>query len=354
MWQLDNRTPFAVERGWIRDRDGSEVWLVAVKATFHVLEDGRTEVASQQPPVLRLPEHHGEPFRSSIKYDADLVLTRRNTDIIVVGHAHAPGGAPVTKLDCGFRVGALQKVLRVFGDRRWDILGASEPEPFVTMPLVYERAYGGVDLRSPHPERDWEWRNPVGVGYAASAANARGLSLPNIEHPDRLIRSWNDRPDPAGFGAIASHWQPRAGFGGTYDDAWQKTRAPLLATDLDDRHFQCAPADQQVPGFLRGAEQVILLNLHPSMARIQFRLPRLYLGFDTRFYDGSREIHKRRALHTVIFEPDHPQGPRVSLVWHSALHCHFKVQKLERTIVTLKTDLSTGQPSDDEADLEVA
>jgi hypothetical protein len=29
-------------------------------------------------------------------------------------------------------------------------------------------------------------------------------------------------------------------------------------------------------------------------------------------------------------------------VWHSAIRCHFKVHKLERTIVTLKTPLRGG------------
>jgi hypothetical protein len=129
-----------------------------------------------------------------------------------------------------------------------------------------------------------------------------------------------------------------------------KTRQPLLAEDLDDRYFQCAPADQQAPEFLRGGEAVILHNLHPR-GRIQFTLPKLYLGFETRFYDGSRERHKNRRLHTVILEPDFP---RVSLVWHSALPCHFKVQKLERTIVTLKTDISTGEREPDDSELEFA
>src|SRR5262245_9419527 len=147
MWQLDNRTPFAAERGWVRDRDGAEIWLVAVKATFDILEDGSTAPAKEQPPVLRLPEFHGEPYKSSVKYDADLVLTKKNTDVIVVGHAHAPPGTAVPQLDCGLKVGSLQKTVRVFGDRRWGSLRASEPEPFQKIPLVYERAYGGVDTR---------------------------------------------------------------------------------------------------------------------------------------------------------------------------------------------------------------
>jgi hypothetical protein len=299
---------------------------------------------------LRLPEHFGEPGKSSIKYDADLVLTKRTTDILVVGHAYAPAGHSVTHADVGFKVGPVQKVLRVFGDRQWGTFGASAPQPFEKMPLVYERAYGGVDLKSDQPDKDWDWRNPVGTGYATASGRATGLRLPNIEDPKNPIDSWRDRPAPAGFGAIASHWQPRVGYAGTYDERWIKTRQPLLAEDLDDRYFQSAPADQQAPGFLRGGEPVVLLNLRPE-GRLQFALPKVYLGFETRFYDGSREIHKRRELHSVILEPDFP---RVSMVWHSALPCHFKVQKLERTIITLKSDLSTGAPLVDDSELELA
>ena len=54
----------------------------------------------------------------------------------------------------------------------------------------------------------------------------------------------------------------------------------------------------------------------------------------------------------VIVICDHASGARVSLVWHSALPCHFKVQKLERTVVTLKADLSRGQPARAEPELE--
>nr|WP_301334573.1 DUF2169 domain-containing protein [Variovorax dokdonensis] len=349
MWLVDNRTPFAVERGWVRDRNGVEIWLVAVKATFDVLPDGSTEVAQVQPPVLREPAYHGEPGKSSIKYEADLVLTKATTDIIVVGHAHAPSGRPVEQLDAGFRVGPVQKMLRVFGDRRWGLVGATSPLPFTKMPLVYERAFGGVDAMSSDPERDWEWRNPVGCGYSIRKDHLDGSTLPNIEAPDRLIRAWDDRPAPAGFGAIGSHWQPRASFAGTYGEDWMKTRQPLLPVDFDERFFQYAPADQQSPEFLIGGESVVALNLSPRGV-LRFRLPRLYLGFETRFYDGSNENHKVRKLHSVILEPDYP---RVSLVWHSALPCHFKGHKLQRTIVRLKTNQSTGEPIDDAAEFMV-
>ena len=350
MWMVDNRTPFAADRAWVRDRDGAEVWLVAVKASFDILADGSTRICEEQPPVLRAPEYHGEPGKSSIKYEADLVLTKKVTDILVVGHAHAPGGRPVSELDVGFRVGPVQKILKVFGDRQWGPLGPSRPEPFVQMPLVYERAFGGVDPQSANPERDWDWRNPVGCGFALKKAHLDGVPMPNIEAADRLISSWDQRPAPAGFGPIDSHWQPRASFAGTYDERWMKERQPLLPEDFDERFFQCASADQQAPGFLAGGEMAAFYNLSPA-GDLRFALPKLYLGFDTRFYDGSREIHKLRKLHSVILEPDHP---RVSLVWHSALPCHFKVQKLERTIITLKTALNaSAAAAEDEPVYEV-
>jgi hypothetical protein len=336
MWQIENRTPFAAERGWVRDRDGAEIWLVVVKATFEIRPDGSTEIAQEQPPVLRTPQYHGEPATSSIRYEADLVRTKLTTDITVVGHAHAPSGRPVTQLDAGFRVGTVQKVLRVFGERSWGAMGPSAPQPFVSMPLVYERAFGGVDRQSPRPERDWDWRNPVGCGFAVSKQHLDDVQVPNFEYPDRPIRAWDERPVPAGFGAIGSHWQPRARFAGTYDDHWLATRHPLLPADFDDRFFQYAPADQQAPSFLAGGESVALLNLSPG-GSLRCVLPLMHVGFETRFYDGTRTIHGDRKLHSVILEPDFP---RLSLVWHSALPCHAKAHKLERTIIMLKTKLN--------------
>jgi hypothetical protein len=350
MWQVDNRTPFAAERSWVRDRDGAEVWLVAVKCTFDIKADGTTQPSADQPPVLRLAEYNGEPGKSSIKYEGDLVLTKTTTDMVVAGHACAPGGRPVTQLDVGFRVGPVEKRLKVFGDRVWRSAGISDPEPFVRMPLVYERAFGGADLRSGSPDRNFEWRNPVGTGFAVSRDNATGLRLPNIEYPNELVRSWNARPRPAGFGPIGAHWQPRAGFGGTYDAKWARDRQPLLPADFDDRFFQCVPQDQQAPSYLRGGEPVSVAGMTPD-GELHFTLPKVFLGFETRFADGSYETHKARNLHTVIIEPD---VPRVSLVWHSALPCHFMVHKLLRTMVTFKTEIARGAAVGEHHELELA
>jgi hypothetical protein len=343
MWQLDNRTPFAAGQGWIRDRDGAEVWLVVVKASFDIRPDGSTEISKDQPLPVRVPEHYGEPAKSSIRYESDFVLTKATTDVLVVGQAHAPGARAVPQLDVGLRVGSLRKVLRVFGERTWGLLGPGEPEPFTTLPLVYERAFGGLDVHSAHPEKDWDWRNPVGCGFAVKAAHLRGGRVPNVESPDRPIRTWDDRPPPAGFGAIASHWQSRAELAGTYGAKWEATRQPLLPDDCDDRFFQCAPADQQAATFLQGGEQVTLVNMSPH-ERLDFALPLMALTLESRFADGERRAHEPPRLHSVILEPD---LLRVSLVWHSALECHAKVHKLDATRIQWR---APGMPEDaDEA-----
>jgi len=350
MWRIENETPFAAERGWTRDRNGVEVWLVVVKCTFDIKADGTTVIANDQPEVRRIPEYHGEPGKSSIKYDVDLVPGKTTTDVTVLGDACAPEGRPVTELEVGFRVGPVSKLLHVSGDRAWHSSAVTRAEPFVRMPLVYERAYGGIDRLSKQRDRDFDWRNPVGTGFAMSRDSATGVRLPNIEYPHARITRWSDRPAPAGFGPIAREWQPRVALAGTYDDAWQRDRQPLVPEDFDDRFFQSAPQDQQTPAFLRGGEPVVLDGLSAG-GTVRFFLPKVFLSFETEFVGGRRERHTDRKLHSVILEPN---GPRVSLVWHSALPCHRDVHRLDCTTITVKDLLDNRHGRDaDPTELEL-
>jgi hypothetical protein len=127
---------------------------------------------------------------------------------------------------------------------------------------------------------------------------------------------------------------PRVKFAGTYDEKWQAERSPLLPEDFDDRFYQSSPVDQQSAQFLKGGEEVELLNLTPG-GHLSFCLPRVFLGFETDF--GDAPARHRANLHSVILEPD---APRVLLTWHTALRCHEKVTKLRRTTIIQKTLLS--------------
>lgn len=333
MWVLENNTPFAAERGWVRDKNGAEVWLVAVRGTFNIFPDGAMEIAEEQSDVCLVPEYSGKPGQSSLLYESDLIHSKPGTDVILHGHAYVPNGKYSTGLDIGFQVGSMSKSLRVTGDRYWDngLLGIkmTTPQPFTKMPITYERAFGGWDRKSENPEKHaWEPRNHIGTGFAVKAKHLVGERVANIECRNNLISSWNQRPPPAGFGPVAGHWQPRLKFAGTYDERWEEERLPLLPEDFDARYYQCAPPDQQVAGYLRGGEWVVLQNFTPQGV-LKFQLPTVTLNFETHF---ARETVSHAAdLHTVIIEPDHS---RLIMVWHTNLQCHAKVLKLERTTLT--------------------
>jgi len=334
MWQVDNRTPFATASSWVLDAEGNEIWVVAVKATYDIAPDGQCSISATQSSVLRDPVQgeKGEPL-----FETDLGHPKPNTDILLLGRAHAPGGEPVKELSVGFRVGDLVREARVYGDRKWEHDAGryypGEPKPFVSMSLDWSRCFGGSDS-----ETGRSLPNPVGCGLATSGP------LPNVEHSEQRLRSLSDRPDATGFGPVPCHWDWRNRYCGTYDEEWKTTRSPLLPKDFDSLFWQIAPPWQQYSGHLRGGEPVVLTNLTaPRCSRqpghLRFDLPQLSLEFETRFYNGSR-IHTDSCIHTVILETDYP---RVAVVHHMSLPCLRNGNKLERTIVTEKQRPGNGQ-----------
>jgi hypothetical protein len=326
MWAVSNRTPYAVDRAWGRDTDGVHEWIVAVKGTFDIKPDGRVVLADEQLPPLIAPEYNGKDGESSLRYDADIVGPKPTTDVLVNGTAHAPGGDPSTEFVVSLRVGKIHKRVKVVGNRKWEkgLLGTgkSAMEPVVKVPIVYERAYGGFDKSDPDPRRQkLEPRNPVGCGMVAKL----GDLLPNFE-----TVGWGSK-GPAGFGAIDSWWSPRRELQGTYDEAWQKSRYPILPEDWDPRSLLCSPEDQRSEKHLRGGELVELENLTPE-GKLSFTLPKVYLRYRT--YLNEKNIEHQDELRTVIVEPDHP---RVIMVWTSVLSVRNNADYLDETIVSEKS-----------------
>ncbi len=275
--KIGNETPFEAEALPFLDGEGKPFLTVVVKGTFAIVPEGVAAVDGAQIPILYGDEHTDPEKGGSPKFEADTAPFKPRADVLLVGKAHAPGGKPVRWLDAGLRVGALQKVVRVFGDRAW-ISGAgklsapvfTDPEPFTEMPLVYERAFGGIDAES----GGFCAENPVGCGFYTRKSPARidGAPLPNIEHASRPIRSWTDHPGPAGFGCVAKGWAPRVRHSGTYDETWERERSPLPPADFRYDFYNAAPPELQVEGYLRGDEEILLLNLEKD-GKVRFRLP---------------------------------------------------------------------------------
>ncbi|HEU4628432.1 MAG TPA: DUF2169 domain-containing protein [Gemmatimonadaceae bacterium] len=318
------------------DPDGVDTAYAVVKGTFALgglAEWGEPPPAAEQRPIVPAPEHHGDPLTTSIRVPSDLSLVKPATDVLLVGQAHAPGAWPVTQMDVALTVGPVRKQVRVVGDRVWAGNGVgvamTAPTPFASMPLVWERAYGGTDQVAGAPRA--EARNPVGTGFRdpESELAVEGTALPNLEDPRQPITSWKEQPPPAAFAPLGAHWEPRRSYAGTYDEAWQSSRAPYLPTDFDPRFLQLAPPDLIAPGYLQGGEPVEAVGVLPGGGVLRFRLPAVRITA-TFVLDGGLQVRPAN-LDTVLLEPD---AGCVVLTWRAALAVDKQALRLREVRAT--------------------
>ena len=274
--EILNDTPFVIETIPCMGPEGKTVLTIIVKGTFDIIPNEPAAVASEQTPVVFGDEFYNEKDGGSVKFESDVAPFKPRSDIVLVGRACVPEGALVRALDVSLRVGRVRKTIRVYGDRQWQCLSRllpdsiSKPQPFATMDLVYERAFGGIDIEGGRFFK----QNLIGCGFIAkkSTKTLDGASLPNLEDPNHLIRSWKDHPKPVGFGFYGRAWMPRAGFLGTYDERWRKERSPDPPEDFRFDYYNGAHPDLQVNGYLNGNEEVELVNLTPN-GTIRFQPP---------------------------------------------------------------------------------
>ena len=274
--ELINSSPFTATTLRWPDVDAKPKLTIVVKATYMIpLESEDPRPTPKQLPIFN-NDIMTETKPPSIRFESDLVPFKPCTDVVLVGHAYAPDGKPATELVAGLRVGQLRCGVAVIGDRQWqtqllDKPTVSHTQPFRAMELVYERAFGGFDK----PAGMYCKENHVGTGFIGKRTIERleGLRLPNLEDPRNLINAWNSKPRPVGFGFYGRGWAPRLAYAGTYDDKYMKERHPLLPADFSFRFFNGAHPDLQVGGYLRGDEDVDLLNVCPDASRVHFRLP---------------------------------------------------------------------------------
>ena len=311
MLQLENQTPFNAIVGVLPDRTGADTPFVLLRATFTL--DAQPRPSDIQLPPVLVDEYHADASSSSLRYASDWHVGKPATDVVLIGSARAPNERPVSSLLVGLRLAGRSKAAQVFGDRVWTGLGGfSEPQPFTAVPLTWEQAFGGSH-RLESGEVLVEERNPVGVGFAGnwSAADRAGAPLPNVEDPAHLLSAFGDRPEPVGFGFLASGWRPRRELAGTYDDAWVRQRAPYLPEDCDPRFFCAAPRDQIFEPRLRGGEPIELVGVHPDGAR-SLVLPAWELEATARIQ--GRLEQRALELETVLIEPD---AGRLSLTFRA-------------------------------------
>jgi uncharacterized protein YjbI with pentapeptide repeats len=317
---------------WVVSRPRRGRWqaTIIVKAAYRLVPDGMAIFDEDNKPVASgdFPAEPGTPLR----YASDFVPYKPKADFLVIGAAHAPDGKPVKACRVSIMIGDYAKSLAIFGDRRWmwGPLGASpgEPEPFVTLPLGYERAFGGPGFR----------RNPIGRG----ADVGPGQPLPNIERLDDLITQSTHSPDPAGFGPLAMTWQPRMTKAGTYDAAWLAERWPWFPADCDWSFFNAAPPDQQFTT-LRGDEALVFENMHPERAIYRSRLPGVKARvFIERVYENAERFDEVPLKLDTVWSDIATE--RLILVWRGVTHVRSPRM---RDIATIYTTLEPLNSADD-------
>ncbi len=332
--QLTNATKMQAGYTMGIDPSAREHVVVVAKGTFRIPDvDGEmAALAEEQVPLVMADTFTGEPGYSAPVHEADFPLRKPRCDILLNATAFAPEDRPAPRVRVGVRIGAWSKVIEVVGNRVWRqagaTLGPSAPEPFTTMPLTYDRAFGGTDDTDPD-HADACRANPVGRGFGLVRSGERllGRPLPNTEAPnDPVTVPWGSYR-PMAFGPVGRGWQPRIGFAGTYDQDWIDNVFPFLPADFNDRYHQAAPADQQTDE-PAGGEEVTLLNLTPA-GRTSFRLPAVDVPVVFIPRDGPKE-ETRAVLDTVLIEPNRR---RVVLCWRASRPLRRNIFELPEAVV---------------------
>ncbi len=331
-----NTTPFLAELFVSTDKHARKHCVVVVKATFDVDSEGQCRPAQEQAPFIYADEHFGDPGTTAIRYESDFAPVKPMADILVNAKAIAPGGRAATSFEVALAGPGFTKRARIMGDRVWEDsptgIRASESDFVTSLPLTWERAFGGSDQTSDEVSgHSSELRNLVGQGFHRNSRieTILGKALPNIEAVESPMHSWSDKPVPIGFGPLGRGWRPRIGFAGTYDKSWMDRKLPFLPDDFDDRYFQSAPADQQVSKLQTG-DKYGCLNMSQS-GRFVVQLPGH--AIPVRFLFEDRTEPRTAEADTLILEPG---AARIILVARTSL-------PLPRKFTTLR-EIEIGTP----------
>jgi hypothetical protein len=317
---------------------GRELLVVVIKGTFVLPKPGeQVRLHEEQLPLVMADTFSGEPGFSAPLYEVDFAPRKHACDVLLIGTAYAPGGRPATSVDVSVRVGSMSKSIHVVGDRRWDArvtgIRATPPAAFVQQPISYDVAFGGVNKESKDPsEHDSYTRNPVGRGFHKHLKSAwvDGKPLPNTEEPGRGVSWPSDEYIPAAFGPIGRNWTGRREFAGTYDQNWRDEMFPFLPQDFDERYFQAAPPDQQLP-LSNEPLEVGLVNLTPDCFRL-CELPHFEAPVHVFPKGGGRE-ERNATLDTILFEPD---MERFTMTWRVARPLKKNMFEIAQVIVGRK------------------
>lgn len=335
--ELINATRMTVGYNMGLEPSGGELLVVVIKGTFVLPKPGEQVRLTEQLPLIIADTFTGEPGFSAPVQEIDFAPRKHRCDVLLTGHARAPAGKQVMRLRASLRVGPMEKAFDVVGDRVWQggLTGirASDPQSFTEMPVSYDRAFGGADRHSEEEsEHDAYLPNPVGRGWHKHLKNewVDGSPLPNIEAIGEGVSFPTDRRTPVALGPLGRGWPQRARYAGTYDEHWLADVFPFLPKDFDERYYQAAPEDQQLPT-PKGPMEVVLSGFTADGQR-QFTLPHFEAPVHLFPKRGERE-DLSATLDTIVFEPD---LGRFTMSWRVARPLKKSMHEIAQVLVGKK------------------
>jgi len=206
-------------------------------------------------------------------FPGDVPFLTGGIDVFVIGSLWQPEALPAAELTAEIRIGErFARRITAVGDRLWvrrnGALEPGRPEPFASMPLTYDRAFGGVVQMETGP---CAWPpNPAGRGFYLTPEEAEGRPLPNLEDPARRIATVEDHPEPMATGPYPA------------DGSLRVERAVELDTESDNpgmKRIHPLVFNQANPGMIippadtpRPGETVEVTHASPEGA-LRFAMP---------------------------------------------------------------------------------
>ncbi len=222
---------------------------VAVKATFELVPNG---IMQRIPPddVVTAEINHGNSPLRSVRLTPDLAPYVPGGDVVLTGHAVSPGETPMMSLQTRLVVFDGDTLLV---DRRVIVRGDTkdgQPQPFARMPLVYERAFGGIGFTD----------NPMGVG-----ADTSQRKTPNLLSPDGA-------EVVACYGPISRVMPNRRRLLKTLERGALDKPVIDFPDDFEWAYYHVSPPGQRVP-YLKGHERLVLEGMSAQHPRVVSSLP---------------------------------------------------------------------------------
>lgn len=212
--------------------------------------------------------YYDDDLRQPVRYESDFTPFKANTDVILNGNAYAQDKTPRTLWHYGIAINQDDQ-------------------------LLLDKILPVVGPRSRHPQ-----------------VTAEDASVSESHHPGRRLTH---------FGYVLRSNKSRIRKAGTYDKRWLEQDHPFLPQDFKESHYQGAPEDQQIKGYLKGNESITLSHLLPGDNQQHMTLPAYRLLYQYRLQQEEDNIIGKMQLDTLLIdiESQDPDDWRVYLSWRS-------------------------------------